>query len=59
MPLEIKELIIRVSVNQPGQQASSPQSTSSPQGNNKDEKESLINQCVEQVIDLLKNKKER
>ncbi|MGZ8538505.1 MAG: DUF5908 family protein [Flavisolibacter sp.] len=59
MPLEIKELIIRVSVNQPGQQSSSSQTSSSQQGDNKDEKESLINQCVEQVVDLLKNKKER
>lgn len=58
MPLEIKELIIRVSVNQPGEQ--SPSSTSPSQsGNNKDDKEALINQCVEQVVDLLKNKKER
>ena len=59
MPLEIKELIIRVSVNQPGQQAPSSQAPSSQPGDNKDEKESLIDQCVEQVVDLLKNKKER
>ena len=59
MPLEIKELIIRVSVNQPGQQAPSAQSAATQSGDNKDEKEALINQCVEQVVDILKNKKER
>ena len=59
MPLEIKELIIRVSVNQPGQQSPSSQAASSQPGDNKDEKEALINQCVEQIVDLLKNKKER
>ncbi|MEO6455355.1 MAG: DUF5908 family protein [Ginsengibacter sp.] len=59
MPLEIKELHIRVTVNQP-EGKSSPQqaSTTEPDGN-KDEKEAIINQCVEQVIDLLNNKKER
>lgn len=57
MPLEIKELHIKVTVNQPesgGQTAAGP-STSG----NDDDKEGLIRQCIEQVIDLIEAKKER
>ena len=59
MPLEIKELHIKVSVNQPqqGQQANA----ASPARGKKeeDEKDALVSQCVEAVIDVIKKKKER
>lgn len=59
MPLEIKELQIRVTVNQPqGQSQTAGVSSSVPNGD-KNEKEAIINQCLEQVIDMLNNKKER
>lgn len=57
MPLEIKELHIKVTVNQPesGGQATAGPSTSG----NDDDKEGIIRQCIEQVIDLIEAKKER
>lgn len=59
MPLEIRELHIKVSVNQPqqGQQANAP----SPSRGKKeeDEKDALVNQCVEEVLEVIKKKKER
>jgi len=59
MPVEIKELHIRVTVNQPGQ---APQSGASPGSGKKeegDEKEAMIAQCVEEVLQIIENKKER
>ncbi|GAB3422881.1 DUF5908 family protein [Niabella aquatica] len=56
MPLEIRELHIKVTVNQPqGASSGQPSSDSRKDG----EKESLISQCVEQVMELINNKKER
>jgi hypothetical protein len=57
MPLEIRELHIKVTVNQP--QGSSSAQQPSDNNNNGDEKETLISQCVEQVMELINNKKER
>jgi len=59
MPIEIKELNIRINVNQ-GQQ----EEKSSPQeGSNKPQelpdKNELMAECVEQVMELIKNKQER
>jgi 2,3-bisphosphoglycerate-independent phosphoglycerate mutase len=57
MPLEIRELHIKVNVNQP-QQAS--QESASGEGDDAEKKkDALINQCIEEVMDILKNKKER
>ena len=57
MPLEIKELHIKVTVNQPesGEQATA--GANAPV--NEDDKEGLIRQCIEQVIDLMQAKGER
>lgn len=57
MPLEIRELHIKVTVNQPHGSSSAQQP--SDNNNNGDEKETLISQCVEQVMELINNKKER
>lgn len=59
MPLEIKELHIRVSVNQP-QQAEQASAASPSRGKKEeDDKEAMVKQCIEQVLDVIKNKKER
>jgi hypothetical protein len=59
MPLQIRELQIRVTVDQPEGTSQQQQTLSATQGGNKDEKEAIINQCIEQVLDMLNNKKER
>jgi len=57
MPVEIKELHIRVTVNA-AEGASSNQQP--PTGNNSDaDRQTLIAECVEQVLDILQNKSER
>lgn len=59
MPLEIKELHIRVSVNQP-QQGQQANAVSPSRGKKEeDEKEALVSQCVEEVLEVIKKKKER
>lgn len=57
MPLEIRELHIRVNVNQPQQGA---ESNAADTGGDADKKkDALISQCIEEVMDILKNKNER
>jgi len=59
MPLEIRELQINVTVNQPGSSspaASSPENKAAGGG---DDTKKIINQCIEQVMDIINNKKER
>lgn len=58
MPVEIRELHIRVTVNQP--QQSQPSGAPAPEGDKaEDEKDSIIAQCVDEVITIIKNKNER
>ena len=64
MPIEIKELHIRVSVNtSPGAPAQTGQSTAAGSNNSSsdgdDEKEALVAACVEQVMQILQNRMER
>ena len=56
MPLEIKELHIKVTVNQP-QQGTQPPAADADKAD--DDKESIIAQCVDEVIEIMNNKKER
>ena len=57
MPIKITELNIRVSVNQPGAQNNpSPQPPDS-QGQNP--QETIVDECVEQIMKILNDKKER
>ena len=57
MPLEIRELHIKVTVNQP-QQGAPAQAPADP-AKAEDEKEAVIDQCVDEVINIINNKKER
>ena len=63
MPIEIKELHIRVEVNAPptGQSAGGQAVAGSGQasGGNEGDKEALVAECVEQVLQILENKAER
>ena len=59
MPVEIRELQINVTVNQQGGGASAaPAGGASSEGGD-DEKKAIINQCIEQVLEIFNNKKER
>jgi hypothetical protein len=57
MPIEIRELNIKVSVNQspPEQNGEGPGGGSQPLP----DKDQLIAECVEQVLDILKSQRER
>ena len=57
MPVEMRELNIRINVNQQAGGAG-PQNVS---GNDatKEDSEALVKECVEQVLSILDNKKER
>ncbi|MET3498693.1 hypothetical protein ABIC45_000284 [Mucilaginibacter rubeus] len=58
MPIEIRELNIRVSVNQsPAEQDSKPSGGGSGGGGG--DKDEIIAECVEQILEILKNKNER
>lgn len=52
MPIEIKELHIRINVSEESERNRQPQ-------NPADDKEKLIEACVEQVMELLAKKEER
>lgn len=54
MPIIVDEVVISVEV---ANQTESDQTTSS--FNNEDEKQMIINECVEQVLDILRQKMER
>jgi len=59
MPVEIRELQINVTVNEQKAASVAPNG-SDPQGSgNQDDHKNLINQCLEQVLEILENKKER
>lgn len=58
MPIEIKELHIRVAVNaEPGKQAGA-QGASGAAGGAED-KDAIVAECVEQVLERIQSKKER
>ncbi|WP_162996304.1 DUF5908 family protein [Mucilaginibacter celer] len=58
MPIEIRELNIRVSVNQsPAEQDAKPSGSSG--GGGGADKDEIIAECVEQILEILKNKNER
>jgi hypothetical protein len=62
MPIEIKELHIRVSINtppreqQPREQSSGPESGTAGSPRNRD---ALVAECVERVFEIIQNKGER
>ena len=58
MPIEIRELNIRVSVNQSPAEQGSPAGGGGAQGGGAD-KDQIIAECVDQIMEILKNKNER
>lgn len=62
MPLEIKELIIKVNVVEPGGEGGdsgqSGNQNGQPGGQNVNKK-AIVQECVEQVMEILKKKTER
>jgi len=55
MPIEIRELIIKAEISDTGGNAGSG---NSEQSNNVD-KQQIIQECVDQVLEILKKEKER
>lgn len=58
MPLEIRELVIKVNVNEGGGNASQNRQTGQAAAQGADKK-AIISECLEQVMDILQKKKER
>jgi hypothetical protein len=59
MPIEIRELNIRVSVNQSPAEQGSPAGGGGAQGGGGADKDQIIAECVDQIMEILKNKNER
>ncbi|MEE9905195.1 DUF5908 family protein [Chlorobium sp.] len=62
MPIEIKELHIRVTVSSSGnneKSGSAKAGTPAPPSPGAGNKEAIVAECVEQVLEILKNKSER
>ena len=61
MPIEIKELHIKVTVNAPQSSSTpAPSGQQPPQGgNNAGDKEAVVAECVEQVLQILQDKRDR
>ena len=57
MPVEIKELHIRVNVGEAGKQGQGM--SSAPSGEGHADKDAFVAECVEQVMQILQAKKER
>lgn len=57
MPVEIRELHIKVTVNQPD--TASQSTTPAAGGGAKNDNDEMVAQCVEQVLDIINSKKER
>ncbi|GEO11934.1 DUF5908 family protein [Segetibacter aerophilus] len=56
MPIEIRELIIRASVGNPNQGGSNNSTANDQEAAPKEE---IIKECVGQVMEIIKDKKER
>ncbi len=54
--IEIKELIVKVNVNPENQNAATPENGNAISGL---DKKAIIDECLEQVAQMLKNQKER
>jgi hypothetical protein len=61
MPLEIRELHIKVTVNQPQGGGGTPAADGGGGGSKEaaTDKEKVIKQCIEEVMDIINNKNER
>lgn len=59
MPIEIKELHINVTVNAESQPPATGKQAGGKTGGDSGDKDTLITECVEQVLQILQNKQER
>lgn len=57
MPLEIKELYIRVTVNQPKQETAGGDKKNAAAGTA--DQDDLVRHCIDEMLSIIKNKKER
>ncbi|MDZ4749819.1 MAG: DUF5908 family protein [Saprospiraceae bacterium] len=56
MPVEIRELIIRASIGNPNQGGSNNSNANDQEASPKEE---IINECVSQVMEVIRSKNER
>ena len=59
MPIEIKELHIRVAVNAPPGSSAPAGGGGKSKGGGADEKDDIVAECVEQVLNILQSKRDR
>ena len=57
MPIEIRELLIRVTVNQPDQADTSANPVTGQAGT--DDKDAIVAQCIEETLRIIEQKEER
>lgn len=59
MPIEIRELNVRATVNQQSASSNAQNNNTSQAGNSEEQKEELIKECVQRVLSKLKSMQER
>jgi hypothetical protein len=59
MPIEIRELHIKLNVNQPGREQQATPAGGGGEAAANEKKQAIIAECVEQVLNILKKQKER
>lgn len=59
MPLEIRELNIRVQVGQPSAAGSTSAAATSPDSSDTQARDELVRECLDEVLRVLDAKKER
>jgi len=59
MPIEIRELHIRVSVGETGKPAAGQQAGPAAEDGGNAGKDAIVAECVEQVMEILRSRKER
>jgi len=59
MSLEIRELVIKATIEADSGKTTSTSTAQSPGANGTDAQELLINLCVEKVLEILREKQER
>lgn len=57
MPIEIRELVIKATINQDQNKAASATNTGAVDGN--EEKEAIVREAVEEVLRIMESKTER
>jgi len=59
MPVEIRELVIRATVGEESEAATRNEGRPAPPGSASSERTRLIAECVDQVMEVLREQKER